>query len=138
MTRAALCCRSPLDPCTYVASASSTSYAPRMRRFHIAIGVQDIARSVEDYSARLSCEPSVVVQNEYALWRTPTLNLSIRRTDGAPGALRHLGWEDPTASSFTTDTDVNGVVWEHFNAEQQDREIAETWPESAHQLSKRP
>lgn len=99
-----------------------------MRRFHIAIGVQDIARSVEDYSARLGTEPTVVIPNEYALWRTSTLNLSIRRTDGAPGALRHLGWEDSTASSFTTDTDVNGVVWEHFAAEQQDQEIAETWP----------
>jgi len=102
-----------------------------MKRFHIAIGVADIARSIEDYSARLGVAPCVVVPGEYALWRTEALNLSIRRTGEAAGALRHLGWEDPSAPSFSKDTDVNGIVWEHFNAEQQDREIFETWPQAS-------
>ena len=85
-----------------------------MRTFHIAITVADIARSVQDYSDRLGCPPAVVVPNEYALWRTPSINLSIRRVDKEPGTLRHLGWEDSSAARFNTDTDVNGIVWEHY------------------------
>jgi hypothetical protein len=101
-----------------------------MRRFHIAIGVADIGRSVKDYTQRLGAEPTLVVPNEYALWRTETVNLSIRRTGDKAGVLRHLGWEDPSAPEFSLDTDVNGIPWEHFSAEQQDREIVETWPEA--------
>jgi hypothetical protein len=99
-----------------------------MKRFHIAIGVTDISRSVDDYTRRLGCLPSVVVPNEYALWRTSGINLSIRRATEQAGTLRHLGWEDPSALSFATERDVNGILWEHFNAEQQAREILETWP----------
>ena len=103
-----------------------------MKLFHIAIGVADIARSVEDYTRRLGCPPSVVVPEEYALWRTSCINLSIRRASGAAGTLRHLGWEDPSARSFVTEADVNGIVWEHFTAEQQAQEIIETWPEASY------
>ena len=99
-----------------------------MKLFHIAISVADIAQSVEDYTRRLGCPPCAVVPGEYALWRTSGVNLSIRRASEKPGTLRHLGWEDPSASSFATETDVNGIVWELFNAEQQTREIEETWP----------
>lgn len=100
-----------------------------MKRFHIAIAVADISRSVEDYTRRLDCSPCVVIPDDYALWRTPSINLSIRRTSEQSGALRHLGWEDPSATAFVTDTDVNGILWEHFSAEQQAREIREAWPE---------
>lgn len=100
-----------------------------MKRFHIAIGVADVASSIDDYTARLDVLPCVVVPGEYALWRTKTLNLSIRRV-GEPGALRHLGWEDPSAPSFSKDTDANGIIWERFNAEQQEREILDTWPDA--------
>ena len=100
-----------------------------MKRFHLAIGVADIARSVEDYTQRLGCSPCVVVPGEYALWRTSSVNLSIRRTSDEPGTLRHVGWEDPSATAFTSDTDTNGIVWERFSAEQQSREIREIWPE---------
>lgn len=108
-----------------------------MKRFHLALGVTDIPRSIEDYTRRFGCAPCVVVPGEYALWRTPSLNVSIRRTDGAPGALRHLGWEDPTATSFTSDTDTNGVVWEHFSAEDQNREILDTWPHAEFEFEDR-
>ena len=43
------------------------------------IGVADISRSVEDYARRLGCSPSVVVPDEYALWRMPSINLLNRR-----------------------------------------------------------
>lgn len=69
--------------------------------------------------------------NEYALWRTESLNLSIRQDpSGKSGQLRHLGFEDPTAGSFTKTTDVNGIVWENFNAQQQADEINAIWPDA--------
>lgn len=99
-----------------------------MKRFHIAVAVSNIARSVEDYTRRLGMPPAVIVPGEYALWRTDHLNLSIRRTDDAPGTLRHLGWEDPAAEAFTLDEDENGITWERFNAAAQDKEILDRWP----------
>jgi hypothetical protein len=63
------------------------------------------------------------------LWRTETLNFSIRRSKEAPGTLRHVGWEDPTATTFKKETDVNGIVWEKFSAELQQKEIEELWPD---------
>ena len=101
--------------------------SPR-RRFHIALGVADVALSVEDYSRRLGHSPDVVVPGEYALWRTDIINLSIRRAPEGPGTLRHLGWEDESATIFSENTDINGIVWEVFSAAQQLREIHNSWP----------
>lgn len=100
-----------------------------MRKFHIALGVADIALSVEDYSERLQAQPALVVPGEYALWRTPALNFSIRRVaEPDIGLMRHLGWEDPNATAMVADTDVNGIVWEQFALPQQLDEIALAWP----------
>lgn len=102
-----------------------------MKRLHIAISTTDISATINDYSQRLDCLPSVVIANEYALWRTESLNLSIRQDpSGKSGQLRHLGFEDPTAGSFTKTTDVNGIVWENFNAQQQADEINAIWPDA--------
>lgn len=101
-----------------------------MKKIHIAIGVSDIARSVEDYSRRLGSLPSVIIPNEYALWRTESINFSIRKVSELPGTLRHLGWEDPAACHFTQDTDPNGIIWERFNADLQAQEIKDSWPQS--------
>jgi hypothetical protein len=98
------------------------------KRFHIAIAVTDIAEAVRDYSHRLGAAPTVVIADEYALWRTATLNFSIRRTQDAAGTLRHVGWEDPAAVGFTKETDVNGVVWERFTEKAQWEEIKQAWP----------
>jgi hypothetical protein len=106
-------------------------------KFHIALGVVDIGASVPEYSRRLGCEPQLVVPNEYALWRTDTLNFSIRRVSAAEaGALRHLGWEDPDAGEFSTETDVNGVLWERFAPEHQRDEILTIWPAANDYLGK--
>lgn len=99
-----------------------------MRRFHLALGVPNISASVADYTHRLGSPPNLVIPGEYALWRTDTLNLSLRRLSDGAAQLRHLGWEDSEAPSFSAEVDVNGVTWEHFSAEQQDAEIAATWP----------
>lgn len=102
-----------------------------MKKFHLAIGVADIAASVEDYSERLQAQPALVVPGEYALWRTAHLNFSVRKVAADQvGQLRHLGWEDPHAESFSCSEDCNGVGWEHFNLQQQLDEIALAWPGS--------
>lgn len=104
-----------------------------MNRFHIAIATDNIEKSVADYSERFRVPPCVVVPGEYALWRTEGLNFSVRRDASRnPGTLRHLGWEDATASEFTQDTDVNGVVWERFSAPLQAEEINQIWPEASY------
>tara|TARA_B100000586_G_scaffold50843_1_gene33915 strand:+ start:293 stop:1570 length:1278 start_codon:yes stop_codon:yes gene_type:complete len=63
------------------------------KRFHIAIGVNCIKASVKSYSKRLECSPEFVIENEYALFRTDTLNVSIRKVDGDKVGVCHLGWE---------------------------------------------
>lgn len=99
-----------------------------MRKFHIAISVSDVEKSVTDYSVRLGMAPVVIVPNEYALWRTETLNLSIRRTADKPGSLSHLGWEDGSANEYSTETDCNDIVWERFSPLDQENEIKAAWP----------
>lgn len=104
-----------------------------MKKLHIAISTDRIAETVADYSQRLNAEPCLVIPGEYALWRTESLNLSIRQdAAAAPASLRHLGWEDPEATGFTQDTDVNGLVWERFNAQHQADEINQLWPEAGY------
>ena len=95
-----------------------------MKRFHIALSVRDLKKSVRDYSRRLGDRPSIVVRGKYALWRTKTLNFSIRVASPA-GRLRHIGWEDPKAKKFSCSKDLNGLIWEHFSSAQQKKEIKE-------------
>ncbi|MDF1781061.1 MAG: hypothetical protein P1U67_07160 [Alcanivoracaceae bacterium] len=105
-----------------------------MKKLHIAISTDKIAETIADYSARLGVPPCSSVPGEYALWRTDSLNISVRQDSACgPGSLRHLGWEDPAADAFTQDTDVNGIVWERFTAQHQADEINELWPEANYQ-----
>lgn len=102
-----------------------------MKRLHLAIATDNIEKTIQDYSQRLGAEPCSWIAGEYALWRTDTLNVSVRQDPAcAVGELRHLGWEDDNAETFTQQTDVNGIVWEHFSAQQQADEINEIWPEA--------
>jgi hypothetical protein len=99
-----------------------------MKKFHLAIATDNLTATIQDYSQRLGSAPCVVVENEYALWRTETLNLSIRRDPNcAVGTVRHVGWEDSTATEFSKETDVNGLVWERFSASDQAIEINNIW-----------
>lgn len=105
-----------------------------MKKLHLAISTNSIEKSVKDYSERLGCAPCLVVAGQYALWRTESINLSIRHDHNTQvGSLRHLGWEDENSESFTQSTDVNGIVWEKFNAEQQALEIKALWPQVDYQ-----
>lgn len=101
-----------------------------MKRFHIALAVPDLQASIDDYSKRLGAELISMVEGEYALWRTQTLNFSLKQaTDAESVVLRHLGWEDQEATAFSAETDCNGLVWERFSFEQQVSEIKALWPE---------
>ena len=109
----------------------------KMKKLHIAISTNKIEETVSDYSARLGVQPCSFIPNEYALWRTDSLNLSIRQDSNCrTGELRHLGWEDAAASEFSQETDVNGIVWERFSAQQQADEINELWPEAKYRPEK--
>ncbi len=100
-----------------------------MRKFHIALGVRSLTDSIADYTQRLSIQPQVIVPDEYALWRTETLNFSIRQIPaGEVPGLRHLGWEDSEFRAVTDTRDCNGILWETFGAEQQMQEVLELWP----------
>lgn len=107
-----------------------------MQKFHIAISTPNLEQTIADYSFRLGAQPSLVIPGEYALWRTETLNFSIRHDPVAlPGSLRHLGWEDTSAKEFSQDQDVNGIIWEQFSAEQQATEIKALWPDASYCVS---
>lgn len=101
-----------------------------MNKFHIALSVSSIAESIEDYSQRLGTKPEIVIDNQYALWRTDILNLSIRQEPHKAGQLRHIGFEDQSQEDFVTDTDCNGILWEYFSQAQQIAEIQSVWPDS--------
>lgn len=104
-----------------------------MRVLHLSIATDDIAETIDDYSHRLGSAPCVVVTGEYALWRSKAINLSVRQDASCkPGELRHLGWENPEAAKFTSDRDVNGLLWEYFSARHQADEIEATWPGSGY------
>ncbi len=106
------------------------------KRFHLALGVIDLAATIADYQVRLGQAPDLVIPHTYALWRTDHLNLSLRQLPApdpgqpAPAPLRHLGWEVDSTDSFTTTIDCNGIPWETFTAAQQRAEILALWPEA--------
>jgi hypothetical protein len=99
-----------------------------MKKIHVAISVSDIAKSISDYNLRIGEVPCVVVPGEYALWRTESINFSIRKDVRVGGSLRHLGVEDDSAKKFSEEKDLNGISWETFSEKQQDDEIIYYWP----------
>ena len=98
-----------------------------MKRFHIALAVDDLDTSIKDYSQRLEQEPTVVVAEKYAMWRTDTLNFSINQVPEQAGQLRHVGFEDEAKEGFSSDFDTNGLEWEHFSPGSQDQKIVEMY-----------
>lgn len=98
-----------------------------MKRFHIALAVRDLDESIQDYSVRLGQPPAAVVPGAYAMWRTDLLNFSINQSPTCAGALRHIGFEDDEAPGYASSTDCNGLMWEAFSAQEQDRRIVSTY-----------
>ena len=100
-----------------------------MKRFHIALAVVNLDSSIADYSLRLGQEPTVIVSNKYAMWRTDTLNFSINQMPDRAGQLRHVGFEDESVQGFSSDYDANGLEWELFSPQAQDQKIVEIYGE---------
>ena len=100
-----------------------------MKRFHIALAVANLDNSIADYSLRLGEEPTVVVSDKYAMWRTDTLNFSINQIPDRAGQLRHVGFEDESVQGFSRDYDTNGLEWELFSPQAQDQKIVEIYGE---------
>jgi hypothetical protein len=100
-----------------------------MKRFHIALAVENLDTSITDYSLRLEQNPTVVVSDKYAMWRTDTLNFSINQIPDRAGQLRHVGFEDESVQGFSSNYDTNGLEWELFSPEAQDQKIVEIYGE---------
>ena len=60
-----------------------------------------------------------------------TLNFSINQTPERAGQLRHLGFEDVSATGFSVERDVNGIEWELFSPAAQDAKIPEVYGATA-------
>jgi catechol 2,3-dioxygenase-like lactoylglutathione lyase family enzyme len=106
--------------------------SPRVR-VHLAIAVDDVERSVEEYTRLLGHAPELVIASEYALFRTAVLNLSIRRTGYGAGTVRHVGFERDDAQRYAQYKDLNGLIWETFSKEHQAEEIRALWPDVDYQ-----
>ena len=100
-----------------------------MKRFHIALAVENLDSSIADYSLRLGQNPTVVVSDKYAMWRTDSLNFSINQIPDRAGQLRHVGFEDESVQGFSSNYDTNGLEWELFSPEAQDQKIVEIYGE---------
>jgi hypothetical protein len=115
-----------------------------MKRFHVHVHVDDLAKSIAFYSKLFAAEPTRV-ESDYAKWMLddPRVNFAISNRGGAPG-VDHLGFQVDEASELAelkaraesadmtlldegevtccyarSDkhwiTDPQGVAWEHFH-----------------------
>lgn len=115
-----------------------------MKRFHVHLHVEDLARSIGFYSKLFAAEPSRV-ESDYAKWMLddPRINFAISTRGATPG-IDHLGFQtdDPgelaemKARAESADmalldegettccyarsekhwvTDPQGIAWEHFH-----------------------
>ena len=115
-----------------------------MKRFHVHVHVEDLAKSVAFYSRLFAAEPARL-ESDYAKWMLddPRINFAISTRGGKPG-VDHLGLQTDSAEELaelkaraqaadmavldegeTTCcyahsekhwiTDPQGVAWEHFH-----------------------
>ncbi len=65
-----------------------------MKRFHVHVKVDDLARSIHFYSNLFGQQPAVE-KDDYAKWmlEDPRLNFAISHHAGAPAGIEHLGFQ---------------------------------------------
>jgi catechol 2,3-dioxygenase-like lactoylglutathione lyase family enzyme len=116
-----------------------------MKRFHVHVHVEDLAKSIAFYSKMFAAEPARV-ESDYAKWmlEDPRINFAISNRGSANLGVDHLGLQTDDAAELaelkararaadmtlldegeTTCcyarsekhwvTDPQGVAWEHFN-----------------------
>ncbi len=63
-----------------------------MKRLHVHVSVEDLARSIRFYSTLFSAEPTVV-KDDYAKWMLddPRVNFAISKLPGRTPGISHLG-----------------------------------------------
>jgi lactoylglutathione lyase len=115
-----------------------------MKRFHVHVHVEDLAKSVTFYSRLFAAEPTRL-EGDYAKWmlEDPRINFAISTRGGKPG-VDHLGFQTDDAAELAElktraqaadmavfdegatsccyahsekhwVTDPQGVAWEHFH-----------------------
>jgi predicted enzyme related to lactoylglutathione lyase len=115
-----------------------------MKRFHVHVHVEDLAKSVAFYSRLFAAEPTRL-ENDYAKWMLddPRINFAISNRGAKPG-IDHLGFQADDADELAAlkaraeaadmavfdegatsccyargekhwVTDPQGVAWEHFH-----------------------
>ena len=100
-----------------------------MRRFHISISVSDFTAALADYSQRLQAEPVIVSEGRYAQWQTDCLNFTIScKPAQEAGQVRHIGFEDDSASGMREEVDTAGITWEYFHPDAQKDEVCKKFP----------
>lgn len=133
-----------------------------MKRFHVHVHVEDLAKSVAFYSKLFAAEPARL-EADYAKWmlEDPRINFAISSRGGEPG-VDHLGFQTDNAEELvelkaraesadmamqdegeTTCcyarsekywvTDPQGVAWEHFHTLANVPVFSETRAEAARQ-----
>jgi catechol 2,3-dioxygenase-like lactoylglutathione lyase family enzyme len=73
-----------------------------MKRFHVHVSVDDLARSIRFYSSVFGVGPAVE-KSDYAKWMLddPRINFAISHRGGKPG-VNHLGLQVDTAEELAT------------------------------------
>jgi catechol 2,3-dioxygenase-like lactoylglutathione lyase family enzyme len=73
-----------------------------MKRLHVHVGVEDLARSIAFYSNLFAAEPSVV-KGDYAKWMLddPRVNFAISSGNHAAKGIEHLGIQAENADELT-------------------------------------
>lgn len=73
-----------------------------MKRMHVHVGVEDLARSVRFYSTLFAAEPAVL-KNDYAKWMLddPRVNFAISSGNHARNGIEHLGIQVESAGELT-------------------------------------
>lgn len=71
-----------------------------MKRFHVHLGVDDLAQSIRFYSGLFGAEPTIR-KDDYAKWmiEDPRVNFAISQRDGHVG-VNHLGLQADTADEL--------------------------------------
>jgi catechol 2,3-dioxygenase-like lactoylglutathione lyase family enzyme len=78
-----------------------------MKRFHVHVKVDDLARSIHFYSNLFGQQPAVV-KDDYAKWmlEDPRLNFAISHHSGAQAGIEHLGFQLESAEELNAMTDA--------------------------------